>query len=256
LAKVDRQQETSNLDLNKFEAVIFDLDSTLTDTQQYPFVASEWLLKRIEIDSEELKASFLRHVFTKYMSSIKAIVEGAPYRSASDIVHESMIYSLEEIEQPIDLSIVDEATARFKALHLELSTPREGVVELLEKLKTREFKLGVLTNSFAGHAKTILTKLDLIHYFSSIIDCSDVNAFKPMKITFERVLHDLGSDASKSLYVGDEYYADMVGGKSVGMTTVWINLRKRSLEENVAKYGRVTNPDFVLNSINEFGELF
>ena len=246
----------SKLDLNKFEAVIFDLDSTLTNTQRYPFVASEWLLKKTGIESEELKASFLRNLFTRYMTSIQSIVEGAPYRSASDIIQTAMINSLEDIEQPVDLSLVDEATHRFKTLHLELSTPRDGAIEMLENLKTREIKLGVLTNSFAGHAKTILTNLDLVHYFSAIVDCSDVNAFKPMKASFERVLRDLDSEASKAIYVGDEYYADMVGAKSVGMTTVWINHREGSLEDQVVKYGAFTTPDFVLNSITEFAELF
>ena len=246
----------SELDLSKFEAVIFDLDSTLTNTQQYPFVASEWLLKKIGVDSEELKASFLQSLFTRYMAAIQAIVEGAPYRSAYEIVHTSMANSLEDIEQHVDLRLVDEAAHRFRTLHLELSTLRDGVIEILDNLKTRELKMGVITNSFAGNAKNILTNLDLVHFFSSIVDCGDVNAFKPMKAPFERVLRDLDTAATKSVYVGDEYYADMVGAKSLGMTTVWINFRERSLEDQVAKYGFAMTPDFVLSSITEFGELF
>ena len=246
----------TKLNLSKFEAVIFDLDSTLTDTQQYPFIASEWLLNRVGVVSEELKTTFLRNLFTNYMTSIRAIVEGAPYRSASEIVHSSMVDSLEDINQPIDLGLVTEAVCRFKELHLELSTPRDGVIDILERLKTHGVKIGILTNSFAGNARTILTRLDLIHYFSSIVDCGDSKAFKPMKTAFERVLSDLGSDASKTIYVGDEYYADMVGAKSVGMTTVWINFRERSFEDQITKYGVATSPDFVLDSIKEFGELF
>jgi putative hydrolase of the HAD superfamily len=244
------------LNLSNFEAVIFDLDSTLTNTHHYPFVATEWLLKKSGIDSEELRVSFLRNIFTRYTMGIQAIVEGAPYRSASDIVQTAMKDSLEDIEQPVDPALVDEATHRFKALHLELSTLRDGVIELLDNLKTRGIKLGVLTNSFAGHARILLTNLELMHYFSSIVDSSDVNAFKPMKAPFERVLHDLDTEVSKAIYVGDEYYADMVGAKSVGMTTVWINTRERSLEDQATKYGFFTTPDFVLNSITEFGELF
>lgn len=246
----------SKLELSKFEAVIFDLDSTLTNTQQYPFVASEWLLNKIGIESEELKESFLRNLFTRYMTAIHEIVEGAPFRSASEIVHTSMSNSLDDIEQHADPRLVDEAAHRFKKLHLELSTLRDGVIDILDNLKTRGLKLGVITNSFAGNAKTILTNLDLIHFFSSIIDCGDVNAFKPMKAPFERVLRDIDTEAAKAIYVGDEYYADMVGAKSLGMTTVWINFRERSLEDQVAKYGFTTTPDFVLASITEFCELF
>jgi HAD superfamily hydrolase (TIGR01549 family) len=232
------------------------MDSTLTNTHHYPFVASEWLLKKIGITSDEIRISFVRNLFTRYTTAIHAIVEGAPYRSAFDIVHTAMKNSLEDIEQPVDSTLVNEAAQRFKVLHLELSTPQDGVIEILEKLKRRKVKLGVLTNSFAGNARIILANLELAHYFSSIVDCGDVRAFKPMKATFERVLRDLGTEATKTLYVGDEYYADMVGAKSVGLTTVWINKRERSLEDQATKYGFSTTPDFILKSIIEFGELF
>lgn len=244
------------LDLSKFEAVIFDLDSTLTDTHRYPFVAIEWLLKKTGIDTEEVRDPFLRNIFTRYTTAIQTIVEGAPFRSASEIVRTAMKNSLEDIEQPIDHAVLDEATERFKTLHLELSVTRDGVTEILESLKTRGLKLGVLTNSFAGHARIILNKLQLIHLFSSIIDCGNVNAFKPMKAPFEKVLRELDTDVSKALFIGDEYYADMVGAKSVGMTTVWVNHRNRSLEDQAAKYGISTIPDFVLDAITEFAELF
>ncbi|MFX1561091.1 MAG: HAD family hydrolase [Promethearchaeota archaeon] len=243
------------LDLSKFEAVIFDLDSTLTNTHRYPIVATEWLLEQVGVESDELKEHYLRNLFTRYSMAIQAIVEGAPFRSATDIVKTAMIDSLEDIKQPVDTALVDEATHRFKTLHLELSSVQDGVTEILENLKRRKIKLGVLSNSFAGHARIILTNLELIHYFSSVVDCGTVNAFKPMKDLFERAFQDLNTESSKSLYVGDEYYADMVGAKSVGMTTVWINSRERSLEDQATKYGFSTTPDFVLKSIIEFGDL-
>ena len=243
------------LDLSRFEAVIFDLDSTLTNTHRYPFVASEWLFKNSGIDSEELIASYIRNLVTRYREAIQAIVAGAPFRTPFDIVHTAMKKSLEDIEQPVNPALVKEAAERFKALHLKLSTPYDGVIEILENLKTREIKLGMVTNSFVGNARIILANLVLGHFFSSIVDCGDVNAYKPMKAPFERVLRELDTDASRALYVGDEYYADMVGAKSVGMTTVWINSREGSLEDQVTKYGPCTTPDFVLNSISEFGEL-
>jgi len=243
------------LDISKFEAVVFDLDSTLTNTHHYPLVASEWLLKEAGVNSDELKDSFLRNLFTRYSMAIQDIVEGAPYRTASDIVNTAMKRSLEDIGQAVDTVLLDEATRRFKELHLELSTLQDGVYEILENLKKREIKLGVLSNSFAGHTKIILTKLELVQFFSSIVDCGTVNAFKPMKAPFERVLSDLKAQGSSALYVGDEYYADMVGAKSMSMTTVWINNRGRSLEDLATKYGFSSTPDFVLKSIIEFDEM-
>ncbi|KXH70477.1 MAG: hypothetical protein AM326_04330 [Candidatus Thorarchaeota archaeon SMTZ-45] len=246
----------SLLDLSAFETVIFDLDSTLTNTHRYPIVASEWLLKKIGIDSEELMSSYIRNLVIRYRKALQAIVEGAPFRSPFDIIYTAMKNSLEDIEQKVDSTLVNEATQRFKALHLELSTPYDGVLEILEKLKARNIKLGVISNSFAGHARIILTNLELDYFFSSIVDCGDVNAYKPMKEPFERVLRELNTEVSRSIYIGDEYYADMVGAKLVGLTTIWINNRNISLEDQVAKYGSSSTPDFVLSSTHEFLQLF
>ncbi|MFW9975340.1 MAG: HAD family hydrolase [Candidatus Thorarchaeota archaeon] len=243
------------LNIDAYEAVIFDLDSTLTNTHQYPIVASEWLLKKYGIYSDELASSYIRNLVIRYRKAIQAIVDGAPFRSPFDIILVAMKNSLLDIDQKVDSVLVEEATHRFKALHLELSTPYEGVTDILEKLKARAIRLGVISNSFAGHARIILTNLELDHFFSSIVDCGDVSAFKPMKEPFERVLREVNTEASKALYIGDEYYADMVGAKLVGMTTVWINNRNVSLEDQVAKYGVSSTPDFVLKSTIEFLQL-
>ncbi|NHI89199.1 MAG: HAD family hydrolase [Candidatus Thorarchaeota archaeon] len=245
----------SGFNPNQFDAIIFDLDSTLTDTHQYPIVACEWLLKRTGIDSEDVIASYVRHLVIRYRKAIQAIADGASYRSAFEIVYTSMKESLIDINHNVDATVVKEAAEHFKTLHIELSTGHDGVYEFLKTLQSRNIKLGVLSNSFAGNARIILNKLELSSFFSSIVDCGDVSAFKPMREPFDRVLQELNTDASRALYVGDEYYADMVGAKLLGITTVWINNRAISIEDQVAKYGISTTPDFVLKTITEFGEL-
>ncbi|RDE11457.1 MAG: hypothetical protein C4K48_11470 [Candidatus Thorarchaeota archaeon] len=72
---------------------------------------------------------------------------------------------------------------------------------------------------------------------------------------FERVIEDLGVSPSKILYIGDEYYADMVGAKRVHLKTVWINSRNQSIQDMIAKYGPDTAPDYVTRSITEFANL-
>lgn len=244
-----------SLDINKFEAVIFDLDSTLTDTHRYPIIATEWLLEKSGVTSEEEIASYVRHLVTRYREAIQAIVEGAPFRSPFDIIRTAMEQSLEDFNLNTDQKIVDEATQRFKSLHIELSTVYSGVTELLDSLLGKGKALGVISNSFIGHANIILKKLELDHYFSSVIDCGDVQGFKPMSSLFLRVARDLDVEASKSIYVGDEYYADMVGAKGVGMTTIWINKWERSLSDLVDKHGAETTPDFVLDSVSEMNKM-
>jgi putative hydrolase of the HAD superfamily len=239
----------------QFRAVIFDLDSTLMDTQSYPLVASQWLLKRANVASDELTSKYLKILVMRYYRAIEDIVNGAPFRTPFEIVRTAMGNSLRDIGQEVDSLIVEEATQRFKALHLELSKPYPGVLEMLSTLKLRGLKIGVVSNSFEGHTLSLLEKLHLREYFQAIVDCGAVKAYKPMRQIFNETLRRLGVSSSDAIFVGDEYYADMVGAKNVNLTTAWINSRNRSIEDMIEKYGPESSPDYVMHSITEFAKM-
>ena len=243
------------MDVQEFNAIVFDLDSTLLNTHRYPFVASKWLLERSNVVSEEQSETFLKNLVTRYFRSIQEIVDGAPFRTPFEIVRTAMGNSLRDINCEVNPSLLEEATQRFKALHLELSEPYPGVLDMLINLQTRGIKIGVLSNSFEGHAVMLLEKLKLRSYIHAVVDCGMVKAFKPMRSIFERVLNDLGVAPSTTLFVGDEYYADMVGAKKVNLKTVWINNRNYSIEDMIAKYGPSSAPDYVTSSISEFAQM-
>lgn len=245
----------NKLDIDEFEAIVFDLDSTLLDTHRYPLVASKWLLEKSNVVSEELSATFLRNLVARYFKGIQEIVDGAPFRTPFEIVRTAMGNSLRDINYEVNPSLLEEATQRFKALHIELSEPYPGVLDMLIGLHSRGIKMGVLSNSFEGHAAMLLEKLRLRSYIRAVVDCGIVRAFKPMSLIFERVLDDLDVTPATTLFVGDEYYADMVGAKKVDLKTVWINNRNYSIEDMIAKYGSSSAPDYVTSSITEFAEM-
>ncbi len=225
------------------------------DTHRYPLVASDWLMKNSNIDTDEHGEAYLRNLITRYFKAIHAIAEGAPFRPPFDIVKTAMGNSLEDIGYNADPVLVERATQRFRALHIELATPYPGVPELLNNLDSQGIRMGILTNGFEGNAAIILDNSKLHHHFKAIVDCSDVQAYKPKPEIFERMLSLLDVAPSETLYVGDEYYADMVGGKRFQLTTVWINHREKSLEDLIVKYGSENTPDYVTNSITEFAEM-
>ena len=244
-----------SLNIDEFKAVIFDLDSTLTDTHRYPLVASEWLMKHSNVDIDTHGESYVRNLVSRYFKAIEDTVTGAPFVTPFEIIRTAMGKSLEDHGYNADEALVEQATQRFRSLHVELSTPYPGVPELLSKLVEHELELGVLTNSFAGNAEIILDNWNLKHYFKAIVDCGKVRAFKPMPQLFEGIMSLIDATPAETLFVGDEYYADMVGGKKASLTTVWINHREHSLEDSVEKYGPENTPDYVTKSISEFAEM-
>lgn len=56
-------------------------------------------------------------------------------------------------------------------------------------------------------------------------------AFKPLKRGFIEATNDMGVDPSKVLVVGNEYLADIFGGKRMGMKTAIIKDRIQEREE-------------------------
>ncbi len=243
----------TSLELSQFEAILFDLDSTLTNTGEYAFKACEWLLSKTVEDTSDIRDPYFRSLFSNYRIEIERIVSGEPYITPTKCVRNALRKSLEDVGLAIVSSLLDEVTDMFRMLHVELAKPMPGTEALLQRLSANGTKMGVITNSFVGDVKTILGALDLAKFFTVLIDSGDMNAFKPMPEIFEYAMRELGVTKNKVLFVGDEYYADIVGAARTGIPSVWVNVRGSSYEKSLAKYGNDTAPLLVLDTLAELG---
>jgi HAD superfamily hydrolase (TIGR01549 family) len=243
------------LSLDSFKAIIFDLDSTLTETNQYPIRASELLLRRVMEDPSEILGEYVKELVRNYRLETRCVVEGGPYKSPFYAVRDATQRTLASLGIEIDEETINEGTEVFKNLHIEMSELAAGALELLTGIKDCGISLGLVTNSFEGNANIILRKLGLESFFEVVVDSTTVKAFKPMPQPFQYAMKHLGSVASNTLYVGDEFVADIVGSKSIGLSCVWINSRGFSLDDYLAKYGSEYAPNLVLSSLSELVQL-
>jgi len=243
----------TSLELSQFEAILFDLDSTLTYTGEYAFKACEWLLSKTVEDTSDIRDPYFKSLFSNYRVEIERIVNGAPYITPTKCVRNALRKSLETVGLAVTNSLLDEVTDVFRRLHVELSKPMPGTEALLHRLSANEIKMGVITNSFVGDVKTILGALDLAKFFTVLIDSGDMKAFKPMPEIFKYAMRELGVTKNEVLFVGDEYYADIVGAARTGIPSVWVNVRGSSYEKSLAKYGDDTAPLIVLDTLAELG---
>ncbi len=243
--------DESGFRLSRYKAIVFDLDSTLTDTQRYPLQASMWLLEKITDDVDSIGEEYLNNLIINYRKGIKEIVEGAEYRTPYDVVKRAIMESLQAVDLEADSGLLEEATRLFRWLHVENSKVYPGVESLLLKLQGNGMQLGVITNSFEKHLHIILNKLKLTNFFQCLVDGGDVKTFKPSPAPFQHVLDCLEVSAHEALFVGDEYYADIFGATSVGMDAIWVNNRGGDLEKAVSKYGEASRPLKVIESVSE-----
>lgn len=100
-------------------------------------------------------------------------------------------------------------------------TPDE-VFALLATLQQSGYVLGVVSNRDDPFDEE-LRDLKLDSYFRFALAGGEVNSFKPDALIFERALELSETAAHESIYVGDNYFADIVGARRAGLTPVLID---------------------------------
>ncbi|HEY3311261.1 MAG TPA: HAD family hydrolase [Anaerolineales bacterium] len=99
----------------------------------------------------------------------------------------------------------------------------DDLVETLKILKERGYILGVLSNrndSFESY----LAELGLREFFDVVIPAGEAGVYKPNPDVFHFMLEKANVTAEESIYVGDNYYADIVGARKAGMSAVLLDI--------------------------------
>jgi putative hydrolase of the HAD superfamily len=100
--------------------------------------------------------------------------------------------------------------------------PFENVPRVLEELRRRRLRLGVITNWDAS-ARTLLERQGLAGFFEHIVVSSEEGCEKPDPRIFTLAMHRAGVTPGECLYVGDNYYVDALGARKVGMGSLIVN---------------------------------
>jgi FMN phosphatase YigB (HAD superfamily) len=90
---------------------------------------------------------------------------------------------------------------------------------LLELLHEAGYVLGMVSNRESPFREDMQEqRLDC--YFRFFLAGGEINSFKPDLPIFERALELAGTSPQETLYIGDNYFADIVGSRRAGLTPV------------------------------------
>lgn len=118
--------------------------------------------------------------------------------------------------------------------------PYPDVMPALEKLAAFGYKIGLVSN-WDARLTSLSIETGLSRYLDFVISSATVGFLKPQPEIFELALTRAGVEAADAMHVGDHYYADIMGARSVGITPVLLDRR-----------GIVPQSDcLVVNSLNE-----
>ncbi len=209
--------------------LLFDLDHTLWDTEKNSVVA--------------LRELYLRFSLSKYFSSFDVFNE--TYQRENDELWARL--TIDNLTVPeiwvgrfrntlATVGVVDEAfTKELSHEYMLLMTSSKELMpnakETLEALKDK-YVLCVATNGLPIGQRSKIKSSGLDVYFAQerIFVSEELDAAKPEREYFDKIMDALGSQARECVMIGDNPNTDILGAKNYGIATIWYNSRNSDVE--------------------------
>ena len=110
----------------------------------------------------------------------------------------------------------------FRVLSRKYIRVYDGVIELLETLKASGKRIYLLSNAQSDFTRPEITLLGLDKYLDGIFISSEVGVKKPGKEFYEKLIDTYALEPSKSIMIGNDIKADILGAKAVGLNSLYI----------------------------------
>ncbi len=206
--------------MTKINTVLFDFDGTIMDTNSV--VLQSW-----------------QHTFRT--------VEGKE-RPTEEIIStfgEPLSITMEKLLPQIP---AEEGIQIYRGYHYDnfsdLIGVFPGILELLEALREKGYKTGIVTSRLRHTTQVGLQKYDMEKYFDTIVTCDDTGKHKPDPEPLNIAMDRLGSKPDETIMIGDSMF-DIICAKNAGVKSVLVGWALAVSEED--KYGE-NAPDYVLSN--------
>lgn len=212
------------------ETVLFDLDDTLhDDTAAYRVTArrvASFAADRFGVDACEVAQAYLAEVegFYEALTSEHLGMQNQNIQArwwGRAFAHFGIR----------DREFAGWCSFAFEQLHMLNHNVIPGVHEMLDDLRGKGVKLGLLTNGFAQSHRKKIADLGLDRSFDAFFLADEVGMVKPDPEIFRYACKRLGSSVESAVMVGDIYERDIIGAREAGLFTVWVNRGNGALSD-------------------------
>ena len=126
-----------------------------------------------------------------------------------------------ELEQELGRAIQRVRAAREETVDAD-------AIPLLEQLQKRHFRLGVISN-WSADLPEYLAARRLARFFKVIVASEAVGSPKPHREIFLRALTAVNCRPERAIHVGDDYWADVVGAREIGIQPVLLDRDREAI---------------------------
>lgn len=212
-----------------YKAIFFDLDGTLRHT--VPLGAEMYREKLVEFGveiSDEIHQETCRWEHYYWANSLELRQdsakftgkEGAFWKNYATLRLKKMGLSKEEIEKFRPL-LRKFFTDEYESINW---VPPE-LYSILPELRKSGYTLAVLSNR-RNPFMDIMDELSLTDHFDAIMAAGEVGSWKPDPKIFLPLLTRFDLAPEEVLYIGDNYYADIIGARNAGIAPLLYDPRE------------------------------
>ncbi len=209
--------------MKKIKAVLFDLDGTLRHhlpSGGEVFVEYARSLGLHITEEDKIRAVHWDHFYFASSPEIRADSDTYKDDRAGFWINFARRHLVALGIHPTQAkALAPKVSAYMEEFHKpEVHVPQDAY-PLLTFLKEAGYILGMISNREKPFQEELI-KLKLDSCFKFSLAGGEVNSYKPDRVIFERALELAGTSAQETMYVGDNYFADIVGSQRAGLTPV------------------------------------
>lgn len=204
--------------LNNIEHVFFDLDHTLWDFERNSALAFREVFRRqkIEINVEDFLEVY-KPINFKYWEL---------YRNNS-VTKEALRFGrLKESFDSLKFETIDATINAIADDYIEYLPANnyllEGSLEVLNHLKEK-YKLHIITNGFEEIQQRKMEGSGIHEFFDTVTTSEEAGVKKPHPQIFEKAIQKSGAEPERSVMIGDNLEADIIGAHQFGFHVIHLD---------------------------------
>jgi len=201
----------------KYTHIFFDLDNTLWDFSKNSYFAMQKIFANFpvqfqNIDFDKFFKVYIKHNHFLWSEYRKKIV------GKSELVKKRFQNTFEELQ------IVGIDPLEMNSMYLN-EMPKhnhliDGSLEILQYLKSKRYRLFIITNGFKEVQHRKLESAGLTHFFEKVFISEVVKTPKPGREIFEFGIKSANAKKTNSLMIGDDWDVDVLGAINFGIDAV------------------------------------
>jgi len=210
----------------KYTDILFDLDRTLWDFNTNSHLALEILFQEFDLIDYFGNKLFFTSRFEYHNKKLWQ----AYYQNRIDkevLIYRRFYLCLKEAgKDNLELS------KEIAQAYLDTSAMQTRLIpnakEILDYLKSKSYRLHIITNGFNEVQYKKLKNSGIYDYFDKIISSEDAGANKPLAKIFSYACQTINTNKENCIIIGDDINTDIKGAMDFGMDNIYFNPEYRT----------------------------